>query len=105
PALVVPYTTTGKLLSVLANQPNLVMAAAAPGLSEARMATDGRTRLRISVALGQGMLILTAVIVVVIIAINEVFISWWLGPAQYGGPLLTLTFVWTTFPLARAHDW
>jgi O-antigen/teichoic acid export membrane protein len=92
PALVVPYTTTGKLLSVLANQPNLVMAAAAPGLSEARMATDGRTRLRISVALGQGMLILTAVIVVVIIAINEVFISWWLGPAQYGGLLLTVIF-------------
>jgi O-antigen/teichoic acid export membrane protein len=92
PELVVPYTTTGKLLSILANQPNLVMAAAAPGLAETRSSRDGDTRLTISTALGQGMLMLTATIVVVITAINESFIRWWLGPEQYGGLLLTVVF-------------
>jgi O-antigen/teichoic acid export membrane protein len=89
-AIVVPYSTTGKLLSVLGNQPNLVMQTAAPGLSETRTATDGPTRLNISVALAQGMLTLTAVIIVVVLAINEGFVSWWLGPQQYAGLLLTL---------------
>ena len=89
-AIVVPYSTTGKLYSVLGNQPTLVMQAAAPGLSETRTATDGPTRLNISVALAQGMLTLTAVIIVVVLAINEGFVSWWLGPQQYAGLLLTL---------------
>jgi len=89
-ALVVPYAMTNKLYSVLSNQPNLVMQAAAPGLAEARTATDAATRLTISIALGQGMLTLTASIVIVIIAINHSFVSWWLGAAQYAGLLLTV---------------
>jgi len=92
PEVVVPYVTTGKLLAILANQPNLVMAAAAPGLAETRSSRDGDTRLRISTALGQGMLMLTATIVVVITAINGSFIRWWLGPEQYGGLTLTIAF-------------
>jgi O-antigen/teichoic acid export membrane protein len=91
-ATVVPYSSTGKLFSVLGNQPNLIMQAAAPGLSETRTATDGPTRLRISVALAQGMLSLTAAIIVVVIAVNQGFVTWWLGPSQYAGVTLTCLF-------------
>ena len=91
-ASVVPYSMTGKLFAVLGNQPNLVMQAAAPGLSETRTATDGPTRLRISLALGQGMLTLTASIVIVILAVNRDFVTLWLGSAQYAGLAVTTVF-------------
>jgi O-antigen/teichoic acid export membrane protein len=89
---VVPYSMTGRLFSVLGNQPTLVMQAAAPGLAETRMTMDGRARLAVSTALAQGMLMFTACVVIIIIAVNQSFITWWLGAEQYAGLLLTLLF-------------
>jgi O-antigen/teichoic acid export membrane protein len=92
PAAVVPYVCTGKLVTVFANHPQLLMHAAQPALSELR-ASESRSRLAtIATALTQCMLFMSAGIAVVILAVNHSFVDWWVGPAQYGGWWLTVAF-------------
>lgn len=89
PAAVVPYACTGKMISVLANQPQMLMAAAGPALSQMR-AGEGRERLsEVCVALGQAVLMLSGAVVCVVLAVNEGFVTRWIGAAQYGGFRLT----------------
>ncbi len=89
PAAVVPYVCTGKMISVLSNQPQMLMASAGPALSEMRMG-ESRERLRdVCIALGQAMLLLSGAVVCVVLAINQGFVSRWVGPGQYGGFWLT----------------
>jgi O-antigen/teichoic acid export membrane protein len=91
PVMVVPYVCTGKLASVLANQPQMLMHVATPGLSEMR-AGEAKERLyQVSIALSQGMLLITGLLFSVILVINQSFVHWWVGPTQYGG--FTLTFM------------
>jgi O-antigen/teichoic acid export membrane protein len=93
PAAVVPYVCTGKLVAVFANHPQLLMHAAQPALSELR-ASASRARLStIATALTQCMLLMSGGLVVVILAINHSFVTWWVGPAEYGGWSLTVAFV------------
>ncbi|MET0626306.1 MAG: oligosaccharide flippase family protein, partial [Pyrinomonadaceae bacterium] len=90
PAAVVPYVCTGKMIGVLANQPQMLMAAAGPALSQMRA---GESRERVSevcVALGQAMLMLSGAAVCVVLAVNEGFVARWIGAAQYGGFWLTV---------------
>ena len=89
PAAVVPYACTAKLVQVLANHPQLLMQAAAPALSEMRMAESRGRLLATTGALTRAVLILSGGVACVVIAINEPFVSWWVGPSQYGGALLT----------------
>ncbi|MEJ7810653.1 MAG: oligosaccharide flippase family protein [Gemmatimonadaceae bacterium] len=90
PAAVVPYAITGKLVSVLANQPQMVMQAAMPALSEVR-ASEQRHRLRsIASALTQAMLLISGLVVVVVLVVNQGFVSWWVGREMFGGASLTL---------------
>lgn len=90
PAFVVMYVCTGKLITVLANQPQLIMQAALPGMSEIR-ASESRARLlRVSMALTQAMLLLSGLVVCVVLAVNRGFVGWWVGEAQYGGFTLSL---------------
>jgi O-antigen/teichoic acid export membrane protein len=93
PAAAVPYACTAKLVQVLANHPQLVMQAAAPALSEMRT-SERRERLAATTsALTRAMLVLSGAIGCVVIAANRDFVSWWVGPAQFGGAGLTLTLV------------
>jgi len=90
PAAVVPFACTGKLISVLANQPQMLMQAASPALSELR-AEKIRDRLfQVSSALGSTMLLVSGAVFCVVLAVNEGFVKWWVGPSQYGGTLLTV---------------
>lgn len=89
PAMVVPYVCTGKLANVLSNQPQMLMQLAMPGLSEMR---TGETKERVyqaSIALSQGMLLLTGLMFCVILAINRPFVFWWVGAKEYAGFALT----------------
>lgn len=89
PAAVVPYVCTGKLISVLANQPQMLMAAAGPALSQMK---TGETRARLSqvcIALGQATLMLSGAVVCVVLVVNQGFVSRWVGANQYGGFWLT----------------
>jgi O-antigen/teichoic acid export membrane protein len=110
PVMVVPYVCTAKLANVLANQPQMLMHLATPGLSEMRTGESKARLYQVSLALSQGMLVLTGLLFCVILVINKAFVLWWVGPKQFGGFTLTCliltqmlirhwstTFIYTSF--------
>src|SRR5207302_298823 len=62
PIAVVPYACTSKLISVLMNQPNLLMQAAEPGLAELRASGSKDRVLHAVTALTQALLILSGML-------------------------------------------
>jgi O-antigen/teichoic acid export membrane protein len=93
PAAVVIYSFTTKMLSILNNQAYLLIATAAPALSELSGTKDRDRVCRASQALGLAMLILSGGMGIAILAANAVFTRWWVGSDFYGGALLTLLTV------------
>ena len=89
PAAVVPYAITGKLISVLANQPQMLVQLAGPGLSQMRMGESRERLSQVCIALGQAMLMLSGGVVCVVLIVNQGFVSRWVGANQFGGLLLT----------------
>jgi O-antigen/teichoic acid export membrane protein len=68
------------------------MHVAQPALAEMRT-SESRERLqRVATALTQAMLLMSGALVVVILPVNHAFVTWWVGPFQYGGWSLTLAF-------------
>ena len=90
PAAVVPYACTGKLIAVLANQPQAILQSAAPALSELRSIRDRSRMSTVSAALAQITLATSGLVACVILAVNAGFVAWWVGPEQYGGAGLTV---------------
>jgi O-antigen/teichoic acid export membrane protein len=90
PVAVVPYVITGKLAAVLANQPQLLMQAAEPGLSEIKTGENRDRAIQVSSALTEATLIFSGVLVCIVLAVNEGFIVWWVGAEHWGGLLLTV---------------
>lgn len=95
PSVVVPYACTQKLISVLANQPNMIMEMAGPGLSQMKTSESREVIFRVCNALALGMLSVSGVVACVALAVNHSFVSWWIGERQFGGTLLTIAFVVT----------
>lgn len=92
PAAVVPYACTAKLLVLLGNQPQMFMQMALPALSELR-ATAPRARLfDVSTSMTQLMMIGSGAVVVVVLAVNAPFVTWWVGPSRFAGVGLTMLF-------------
>lgn len=89
PEAVVPYVCTAKLISVLSNQPQLLMQTAGPALSQIRMGESRDRFSQVSVALGQATLMLSGAVVCVGLVINHGFVVRWVGAEQFGGLLLT----------------
>ncbi|MGH9374279.1 MAG: lipopolysaccharide biosynthesis protein, partial [Vicinamibacterales bacterium] len=90
PAAVVPYACTGKLVAVLANQPQAILQSAAPALSELRTAADRGRLFGVSAALSQATLAVSGLVACVVLAVNAGFVTWWVGPEQFAGWPLTL---------------
>lgn len=90
PAAVVPYACTGKLVSVLANQPQGILQSAAPALSELRTSGDRARLFGVSAALAQATLAVSGLIACGVLAVNGGFVAWWVGPEQFGGLTLTV---------------
>jgi O-antigen/teichoic acid export membrane protein len=90
PAAVVPYACTGKLASVLSNQPQMLMQLAIPALSELRAGAEREHLARVCTALSQAMLLLSGAVVCVVLVVNRGFVGWWVGAGQFGGFGLTL---------------
>lgn len=89
PLAVVPYVCTAKLISVLSNQPQLLMQVAGPALSQMR-AGESRERLpQVCIALTQSMLLISGAVVSVVLAVNQGFVIRWVGAEQFGGFALT----------------
>jgi O-antigen/teichoic acid export membrane protein len=91
-AAIVPYNCTGKLINVLSNQPQHIMRAAEPGLSQMRM-SESRARLAaVTNALSLAMLLASGLVVTVCLAVNPAFVQWWVGGKYFSGFGLTLLF-------------
>jgi O-antigen/teichoic acid export membrane protein len=90
PAAVVPYACTGKLIAVLANQPQSILQSAAPALSELRPSGDRPRMFMVSAALSQATLAVSGLVVCLVLAVNQGFVSWWVGPEQFAGMGLTV---------------
>lgn len=89
PAAVVPYFCTGKVLMVLANQPQLLAQTAQPALSELRAGETRERMIQVVTALTQAILLASGGIVCLVVLVNEGFVTWWVGPEQYAGTGLT----------------
>lgn len=89
PAAVVPFAITGKLINVLSNQPQMLMATAGPALSQMRMAESRQRLAGVCTALSQAMLMISGLVVCVVLAVNKGFIFRWVGAGHYGGNWLT----------------
>ncbi|HKG90857.1 MAG TPA: lipopolysaccharide biosynthesis protein [Gemmatimonadaceae bacterium] len=90
PEAVVPYVMTGKLVALLANQPSLLLHVALPGLAELRSGSSTERLERASTALGQGMLMLTGLVLALVVLVNGAFVAWWVGAEHYAGLPLTV---------------
>lgn len=110
PEFAVPYVCTAKLSTVLANQPQMLMHLAMPGLSELKAGASKERLFQVTIALSQGLLFLSGLLACVILVVNRGFVGWWVGSAQYAGFLVTcllliqmvlrhwsLTFVYAVF--------
>jgi O-antigen/teichoic acid export membrane protein len=89
PAAVVPFVITGKLIGVLANQPQMLAQLAVSPLSQMRMGESRERLTQVCIALGQAMLMLSGMVVCVVLVVNQGFIGRWVGAGQFGGFGLT----------------
>lgn len=89
PEAVVPYACTAKLLTILANQPQMFMQMALPALSELRTAATRERLFDVSRSMAQAMLLASGAIVSVVFAVNGPFVTWWVGEARFAGVGLT----------------
>ena len=90
PEAVVPYVCTGKLITILANQPQMFMQTALPALSELRTSASRDRLFEVSRSMTQMMLLASGAIVAVVLATNQAFVSWWVGDGQFAGIALTV---------------
>jgi O-antigen/teichoic acid export membrane protein len=93
PAATVPYACTGKLISVLANHPQLLMQTAAPALAEMRVAAARERLVGVAMALMRAMLVISGGVACLVLTMNGTFVRWWVGPEQYAGARLTALLV------------
>jgi O-antigen/teichoic acid export membrane protein len=89
PVAVVVYVCTSKAVSLLANQVYLLATTADPALCEVRAGGSREHVGRVSAALSQLTLLASGLVAAVVLATNEGFVGWWVGPEQYGGNALT----------------
>jgi O-antigen/teichoic acid export membrane protein len=87
---VVVYVCTAKLPMIFGTQAYTLILTAEPALSELRVSGSAAQVTRASTALGQLMLLASGLIACVLLATNQGFVTWWLGPEQYGGTTLTV---------------
>jgi O-antigen/teichoic acid export membrane protein len=93
PAAVVPYACTQKLISVLQNQPQMIMEMAAPGLSQMKTSENSERIFRACSALSIGLLTASGLVGVVTLAVNHSFVSWWIRQPIFSGQLMTIVMV------------
>jgi O-antigen/teichoic acid export membrane protein len=100
PNAVVPYSCTTKLQVVLANQPQVILQAAQPGLTQLRTTASKEQVGRVIGTLAQAMLMLSGAVAVIILAINKGFVQKWVGPEQFLGFWFT---VWIVIGMLLRH--
>ncbi len=89
PEAIVPYACTGKLITMLANQPQMFMQLALPALSELRTSAPRARLFDVARSMTQMMLLASGAIVAVVLTTNAAFVAWWVGETQFAGFGLT----------------
>jgi O-antigen/teichoic acid export membrane protein len=89
PSLAAVYALTAKLVSVLANQPQLLMNAASPAISQLKATGDYPRLLIVSICLMRVAMTVSGLVACIVLAVNDRFVALWVGPGKFGG--LTLT--------------
>ncbi len=100
-ATVVVYSSTNKLIAVLQNQPQILASVALPGLSHMKTSESRERILQATTSLTQAMLLLAGGVLCIILAVNQQFVTLWLGPHFFGGMQLTVILL-LTFVLRQA---
>lgn len=85
PEAVVVYSCTDKLGSVLSNQPLAILQAALPALSQMKVAESRERLLQVCTALMHATLIASGAIACCVLAVNQSFVTRWVGATQFGG--------------------
>lgn len=93
PAQVTPYTITDKLVTMLNTIPIMIMASAQPALSELRSSDDRKRLPDVCIALTRAVLLVSGLIAGVVIVVDRGFVTWWIGPQEFGGSGLVLMLV------------
>jgi len=94
-ATVVVYSSTNKLITVLQNQPQILASVALPGISHMKTSESRERILQATTSLTQAMLLLAGGIACVLLAVNQQFVTLWLGPGFFGGMPLTVILLLT----------
>jgi O-antigen/teichoic acid export membrane protein len=102
-ATVVVYSSTNKLISVLQNQPQILASVALPGISHMKTSESRERILQATTSLTQAMLLLAGGIACVLLAVNQQFVTLWLGAQFFGGMPLTVILLLTF--LVRQADY
>ncbi len=93
PTLAAVYALTGKLVSVLANQPQLLMNAASPAISQLKASGNYERLLLVSICLMRIVMSASGLVACIVLAVNERFMALWVGPGKFGGMTLTVLLV------------
>jgi hypothetical protein len=79
-------------MGVLANQAQILMQTAIPGLCEVKTGETKERTFQVLVSLTHAILFLSGLIVTVTLMVNHWFVGWWVTDKQYAGLVLTLAF-------------
>ena len=90
-----------QVITVLQNQPQILASVALPGISHMKTSESRERIQQATTSLTQAMLLLAGGIVCVILAVNQQFVTWWLGAQFFGGMQLTVILL-LTFLLRQA---
>jgi O-antigen/teichoic acid export membrane protein len=85
PASVVVFVATDKLIGIFGQQASLLVLNALPGLSELRTSAPKAKLQSVTTSLTLAMLLLSGGIASVAFAVNESFVTLWVGPTLYAG--------------------
>ncbi len=93
PSLAAVYALTGKLVSVLANQPQLLMNAASPAISQLKATGNYERLLVVSLCLMRIVMTASGLVACVVLAVNDRFVALLFGSARYGGFAVTALLI------------
>jgi O-antigen/teichoic acid export membrane protein len=101
PAAVVPYACTAKLILVLGNHAQSVLHLSLPALAEVRASQSSDKVLAVCTSLTQSVLLMCGAVCALVLAVNQGFVTWWIGADQFGGRALT----WLLLGLLVLRQW
>lgn len=101
PSAVVPYACTSKLILVLGNHAQSVLHLSLPALAEVRASQSSDRVLTVCTSLTQSVLLMSGAVCVLVLAVNQGFVTWWIGADQFGGQALT----WLLLLLLVLRQW